>query len=116
MGSIKELMGMIPGVVNKISDLDIDEDAFKHIEAIIQSMTPEERTNPDILNGMRRRRIARGSGTEVRDVNQLIQQFEEMKDMMKTMQKLTSQGRDVSMSNLMDKITGGGGGPSPSPR
>jgi len=116
MGSIKELMGMIPGVGNKISDLDIDEDAFKHIEAIIQSMTPEERTNPDILNGMRRRRIARGSGTEVRDVNQLIQQFEEMKDMMKTMQKLTSQGRDVSMSNLMDKITGGGGGPSPSPR
>jgi len=116
MGSIKELMGMIPGVGNKISDLDIDEDAFKHIEAIIQSMTPEERTNPDILNGMRRRRIARGSGTEVRDVNQLIEQFNEMKDMMKTMQKLTSQGRDVSMSNLMKKLTGGGGGPSPSPR
>jgi signal recognition particle subunit SRP54 len=116
MGSIKELMGMIPGIGNKISDLDIDEDAFKHIEAIIQSMTPEERTNPDILNGMRRRRIARGSGTEVRDVNQLISQFEEMKDMMKTMQKMTSQGRDVSMSNLMNKITGGGGGTSQSPR
>jgi signal recognition particle subunit SRP54 len=116
MGSIKELMGMIPGIGNKISDLDIDEDAFTHIEAIIQSMTPEERTNPDILNGMRRRRIARGSGTEVRDVNQLIQQFEEMKDMMKTMQKMTSQGRDVSMSNLMNKITGGGGGQSHSPR
>jgi len=116
MGSIKELMGMIPGIGNKISDLDIDEDAFTHIEAIIQSMTPEERTNPDILNGMRRRRIARGSGTEVRDVNQLISQFEEMKDMMKTMQKMTSQGRDVSMSNLMNKITGGGGGTSQSPR
>jgi signal recognition particle subunit SRP54 len=116
MGSIKELMGMIPGIGNKISDLDIDEDAFKHIEAIIQSMTPEERTNPDILNGMRRRRIARGSGTEVRDVNQLISQFEEMKDMMKTMQKMTSQGRDVNMSNLMDKITGGGGGQRSSPR
>ncbi len=116
MGSIKELMGMIPGVGNKIRDLDIDEDAFTHIEAIIQSMTPEERANPDILNGMRRRRIARGSGTEVRDVNQLIQQFEEMKDMMKTMQKMTSQGRDVSMSNLMNKITGGGGGESRSPR
>ena len=116
MGSIKDLMGMIPGVGNKISDLDVDEDAFKHIEAIIQSMTPEERSNPDILNGLRRRRIARGSGTEVRDVNQLIEQFNEMKKMMKTMQKLTSQGRDVSMSNLMNKLTGGGGGPSPSPR
>ncbi|PSQ69544.1 MAG: signal recognition particle protein [Bacteroidetes bacterium QH_2_64_26] len=110
MGSIKELMGMIPGIGNKISDLDIDEDAFKHIEAIIQSMTPEERANPDILNGMRRRRIARGSGSEVRDVNQLISQFEEMKDMMKTMQKMTSGGQDVDMSSLMDKITGGGGG------
>ena len=116
MGSIKELMGMIPGIGNKISDLDIDEDAFTHIEAIIQSMTPEERSRPDILNGTRRRRIARGSGTEVRDVNQLISQFEEMKDLMKAMQKMTSQGRDVSMSNLMNKLTGGGGGPSPSPR
>ena len=116
MGSMKELMGMIPGVGNKIQDLDIDDDAFKHIEAMIQSMTPVERSNPDILNGMRRRRIARGSGVEVRDVNQLISQFNEMKKMMKTMQKLTSQGRDVSMSNLMDKLTGGGGGPSPSPR
>ena len=110
MGSIKELMGMIPGIGNKISDLDIDEDAFKPIEAIIQSMTPEERANPNILNGMRRRRIARGSGNEVRDVNQLISQFEEMKDMMKTMQKMTSGGQDVDMSSLMDKITGGGGG------
>ena len=116
MGSMKELMGMIPGVGNKIKDLDIDDDAFKHIEAMIQSMTPEERSNPDILNGMRRRRIARGSGVEVRDVNQLVSQFNEMKKMMKTMQKLTSQGRDVSMSNIMDRLTGGGGGPSPSPR
>jgi len=116
MGSIKELMGMIPGVGNKIRDLDIDEDAFKHIEAMIQSMTPEERANPEILNGMRRRRIARGSGVEVRDVNQLISQFNDMKKMMKTMQKMTSKGRDVSMSNIMDRLTGGGGGPSPSPR
>ena len=116
MGSIKELMGMIPGVGNKIRDLDIDEEAFTHIEAIIQSMTPEERAHPDILNGTRRRRIARGSGNEVRDVNQLVSQFEEMKDMMKPMQKMTSQGRDVDMSSLMDKITGGGGGQSRSPR
>jgi len=116
MGSLKELMGMIPGVGNKIQDLDIDEEAFTHIEAMIQSMTPEERAHPDILNGMRRRRIARGSGVEVRDVNQLVSQFNEMKKMMKTMQKLTSKGRDVSMSNLMNKLTGDGGGPSPSPR
>ena len=116
MGSIKELMGMIPGVGNKIRDLDIDEEAFTHIEAIIQSMTPKERTHPDILNGTRRRRIARGSGTEVRDVNQLVSQFEEMKDMMKTMQKMTSQGQDIDMSSLMDKITGGGGGQRSSPR
>ena len=116
MGSIKELMGMIPGVGNKISDLDIDEEAFTHIEAIIQSMTPEERAHPDILNGTRRRRIARGSGNEVRDVNQLVSQFEEMKDMMKTMQKMTSEGQDVDISSLMDKITGGGGGQSRSPR
>ncbi len=117
MGSIKELLGMIPGVGNKISDLDIDEEAFTHIEAIIQSMTPKERAHPEILNGTRRRRIARGSGTEVRDVNQLVSQFEEMKDMMKTMQKMTSQGRgDVSMSNLMNKLTGDGGGQGHSPR
>nr|WP_233993990.1 signal recognition particle protein [Salinibacter altiplanensis] len=116
MGSIKELMGMIPGVGNKIRDLDIDDEAFTHIEAIIQSMTPKERAHPDILNGTRRRRIARGSGNEVRDVNQLVSQFEEMKDMMKTMQKMTSKGQDVDISSLMDKITGGGGGQGHSPR
>ncbi|MEF8815561.1 MAG: signal recognition particle protein [Salinibacter sp.] len=116
MGSIKELMGMIPGVGSKIRDLDIDEEAFTHIEAIIQSMTPEERAHPDILNGTRRRRIARGSGNEVRDVNQLVSQFEEMKDMMKTMQKMTSKGQDVDISSLMDQITGGDGGQRRSPR
>lgn len=116
MGSITELLGMIPGVGNKVSDLDIDEEAFTHIEAIIQSMTPRERSHPEILNGTRRRRIAQGSGTEVRDVNQLIRQFEEMKDMMQTMQKLTNKGRDVNMSSLMNQLTGGGGGRSSSPR
>jgi signal recognition particle subunit SRP54 len=110
MGSIKELMGMIPGVGNKIKDLDIDEEAFSHIEAMIQSMTPEERAHPDILNGTRRRRIARGAGVEVRDVNQLVSQFNEMKKMMKTMQKLTSQGRSVNLSNIMNRLTGGQGG------
>ena len=112
MGSLKELMGMIPGVGNKVKDLDVDEEAFKHIEAIIQSMTPEERHHPKVLNGMRRRRIARGSGTKVRDVNQLIRQFKEMKDMMQTMQKLTSKGRSMNLSGLMDKLTGGKGGKS----
>lgn len=110
MGSVKELMGMIPGVGNKIRDLDVDEDAFKHIEAMILSMTPQERSHPEILNGTRRRRIAKGSGVKVRDVNQLINQFNEMKKMMKTMQKLTSQGRSLNMSGLMDRLTGGGGG------
>ena len=109
MGSIKELMGMIPGMGKQIKDLDISDDAFKHIEAIIQSMTPEERSHPQILNGTRRRRIARGSGTEVRDVNQLIDQFNEMKGMMKKMSKLTGQGEDVSMQDMMQQLTGGGG-------
>ena len=110
MGSVKELMGMIPGVGSKIRDLDVDEDAFKHIEAMILSMTPQERSHPEILNGTRRRRIAKGSGVKVRDVNQLISQFNEMKKMMKTMQKLTSQGRSLDMSGLMDRLTGGRGG------
>ena len=110
MGSVKELMGMIPGVGSKIKDLDVDEDAFKHIEAMILSMTPQERSHPEILNGTRRRRIAKGSGVKVRDVNQLISQFNEMKKMMKTMQKLTSQGRSINMSGMMDRLTGGRGG------
>jgi signal recognition particle subunit SRP54 len=73
-------------------------------------MTPQERSHPEILNGTRRRRIAKGSGVKVRDVNQLISQFNEMKKMMKTMQKLTSQGRSINMSGLMDRLTGGRGG------
>ncbi len=106
MGSLKDLMGMIPGVGKQIRDLDVDDDAFKHIEAIIQSMTPEERAYPEILNGMRRRRIARGSGTEVRDVNQLLKQFRQMKKMMKTMSKLTGKGRSVDLQGLMSRLGG----------
>lgn len=101
MGSLRELIGMIPGVGRQIRDLDIDDDAFKGIEAIILSMTPEERRNPDILNGSRRRRIARGSGTEVRDVNQLLKQFKEMKKMMKTMSRMMGKGRSVDLQSLM---------------
>ena len=86
MGSMKDLMGMIPGA-NKISPDDIDEDAFKGIEAIIQSMTPKERSQPKLLNHSRKKRIALGSGTKVEDVNQLIKQFEQMQKMMKMVQR-----------------------------
>ncbi|MFN8164958.1 MAG: signal recognition particle protein [Bacteroidia bacterium] len=83
MGNMKDLLGMIPGVGKAIRDIDINNDSFKHIEAIIQSMTPEERSNPALLNGSRRQRIANGSGTSIQDVNKLIKQFDEMKKMMK---------------------------------
>lgn len=101
MGSLKDLIGMIPGIGRQIKDLDVDDDAFKHIEAMIQSMTPEERRNPDLLNGSRRRRVAEGSGVEVRDVNQLLKQFREMKKVMKTMTKLMGKGRSVDLSSLL---------------
>ncbi len=83
MGNIKELAGMIPGVGKVIKDMDIDDDAFKGIEAIIHSMTPDERENPVILNGNRRKRIADGSGTSIQDVNRLVKQFEDTRKMMK---------------------------------
>jgi len=83
MGNIKDLMGMIPGVGKAIKDIDIDNDSFKHIEAIIQSMTHEERERPELLNGSRRKRIASGSGTNVQEVNKLLKQFEDMRKMMK---------------------------------
>ncbi len=85
MGNVKDLMGMIPGMGKALKNVDIDDDAFKGIEAIIRSMTPEERENPILLNGSRRRRIAQGSGTTVQEVNQLIKQFNETRKMMKTM-------------------------------
>jgi signal recognition particle subunit SRP54 len=103
MGSLRELVGMIPGVGRQIKDLDVDDDAFKGIEAIILAMTPEERRDPAILNGGRRRRIARGSGTEVRDVNQLLKQFKEMKKMMKTMSRLMGKGRSVDLEQMMGR-------------
>ena len=88
MGSMKDLLGMIPGMGKAIKDIDIDDDSLKPIEAIIKSMTPDERTNPDIINGSRRQRIAKGSGTSVQEVNQLLKQFEQMRKMMKTMNKM----------------------------
>lgn len=92
MGNIKDLMAMIPGVGKAIKDLDIDDNAFKGIEAIIRSMTPEERTNPVILNGNRRKRIANGSGTTVQEVNKLLKQFDDTRKMMKMMTKGNVQG------------------------
>jgi signal recognition particle subunit SRP54 len=83
MGNLKDLASMIPGVGKAIKDLDIDDDAFKGIEAIIHSMTEKERQNPEIINGSRRQRIARGSGTNIQDVNRLLKQFEQTRKMMK---------------------------------
>ncbi|HKK67020.1 MAG TPA: signal recognition particle protein Srp19, partial [Bacteroidales bacterium] len=86
MGNVKDLMSMVPGMGKAIKNMDIDDDAFKEIEAIIYSMTPEERENPKLLNGSRRHRIAQGSGTNVQEVNRLLKQFKETSKMMKKMQ------------------------------
>jgi len=83
MGNLKDLMGMIPGVGKMVKDIDISDDAFKHIEAIIHSMTPLERESPELINGTRRKRIAMGSGRSIEEVNKLLKQFDEMKKMMK---------------------------------
>ncbi len=87
MGNLKDLLGMMPGVGKAVKDLDIDDDAFKGIEAMIQSMTPQERANPDLINSSRRKRIASGSGTTIQEVNQFMKQFDQMKKMMKMMNK-----------------------------
>jgi len=97
MGNIKDLMGMIPGMGKAIKDIDMDDDAFKGIEAIIHSMTPAERGEPAILNSSRRKRIASGSGTTIQDVNRLIKQFEEMRKMM----RMVSTGGASKMMNMM---------------
>ncbi len=86
MGNMKDLMGMIPGMGKALKDVDIDDDAFKHIEAMIHSMTPKERANPKLINGSRKKRIAMGSGTDINEVNKLIKQFDQMSKMMKMMQ------------------------------
>ncbi len=101
MGSIKDLLGMIPGVSRQIKDVDIEDDAFVHIEAMIQSMTPQERRSPELINGRRRLRIANGSGMEVSDVNQLLKQFRDMQKMMKTVMKLSGKKRSVDLGSLM---------------
>jgi signal recognition particle subunit SRP54 len=97
MGNIKDLMAMIPGMGKAVKDLDVDDDAFKSIEAIIRSMTPYERENPKIINGSRRKRIALGSGTTIQEVNRLIKQFAETSKMMKMM----TTGRGKNMMRAM---------------
>ena len=88
MGSLKDIVGMIPGMGKAIKDVDIDDNSLKPIEAIIKSMTPKERSSPELMNGSRKIRIAKGSGTTVPEVNQLLKQFDQMRKMMKTMNKM----------------------------
>jgi signal recognition particle subunit SRP54 len=90
MGNIKDLAAMIPGVGKAIKDIDIDDNAFKGIEAIIYSMTPKERSNPEIINGSRRQRIAAGSGTSIQEVNKLMKQFDDTRKMMKMVTQVKS--------------------------
>lgn len=97
MGNMKDLVGMIPGMGKAIKDIDLEDDAFKGIEAIIHSMTPGERENPSILNGSRRKRIAQGSGSDIQEVNKLIKQFEETRKMM----RMVSAGGKGKMANMM---------------
>jgi signal recognition particle subunit SRP54 len=97
MGNVKDLLGMLPGVGKAIKDIDIDDKSFSKIEAIILSMTPKERGNPDMMNGTRRKRLADGSGNSIQDVNNFLKQFEDMKKMMKTMQKMQGSGRGMKL-------------------
>ena len=100
MGNMKDLVGMIPGAGKALKDVDIDDDSFKHIEAIIHSMTPQERTQPSIINANRKKRISKGSGTSVQQVNQLLKQFDQMSKMMKMMQG----GGGKKMMQMMGKM------------
>lgn len=97
MGNVKDLMGMIPGMGKALKDIDIEDDAFKSIEAIIHSMTPAERNDPALLNGSRRKRIAEGSGTTIVDVNRLVKQFEDTRKMM----RMVSTGGGNKLMNMM---------------
>jgi len=102
MGNMKDLVGMIPGVGKALKDVDIDDDSFKPIEAIIRSMTMQERQNPDVIDGSRRKRIASGSGTSIQQVNQLLKQFGDMRKMMRSMNKLQGSKRGMAaMGNLL---------------
>ncbi len=93
MGNMKDMLGMIPGMSNKMKDVDINDDSFKGIEAMINSMTPEERADPDLIDGSRKKRIAKGAGKDLNELNAFIKQFEQMKGMMKNMNKMGAMGR-----------------------
>jgi signal recognition particle subunit SRP54 len=97
MGNLKDLMGMIPGVGKQIKDIDISDDSFKGIEAMINSMTPRERSDPDLIDSSRRKRIAKGSGKDISEVNAFMKQFEQMRDMMKNMNKMNMFGKMMGM-------------------
>ncbi|MFO8023038.1 MAG: signal recognition particle protein [Perlabentimonas sp.] len=103
MGNLKDLAGMIPGMGKMMKNIDVDDDAFKGIEAIIFSMTPEERENPVIINGSRRKRLANGSGTSIQEVNRLIKQFDDMRKMM----KMVSKGGGKNLSRMMANMPKG---------
>jgi signal recognition particle subunit SRP54 len=99
MGNMKDLLGMIPGMGKAMKGIDIDDNSFKPVEAIIRSMTTAERESPEIINPSRKNRIAKGSGRSIQEVNQLLKQFEEMKKMMKTMNKMGGNKRALSALN-----------------
>jgi signal recognition particle subunit SRP54 len=103
MGNMKDLMGMIPGMSKAMAGVEVDDDAFKYIEAMIHSMTPAERSNPSVLNASRRKRIALGSGRSVEDVNKLIKQFEDMSKVMRMMQ---GEGGRRQMMNALKGFQG----------
>ena len=109
MGNMKDLMGMLPGVGKAIKDVDINDDAFKHIEAIIYSMTPEERRRPSVIDMNRKKRIAKGAGRKLEDVNALMKQFEQMSKMMKMMQGPQGKQLMQMMSKGMPNMPGMGG-------
>jgi signal recognition particle subunit SRP54 len=99
MGNMKDLLGMIPGMGKALKGVDLDDNSFKPIEAIIRAMTMHERENPDIINGSRKARIAQGSGRTVQEVNNLIKQFADMRKMMKTMNKMGGGKKALSALN-----------------
>ncbi|MDL5047997.1 signal recognition particle protein [Oscillatoria amoena NRMC-F 0135] len=103
MGNMKDLLGMIPGVGKALKGVDVDDNSFKPVEAIIRSMTIEERENPDLINGSRKNRIAKGSGTSVQQVNQLLKQFGDMRKMMKTMNKMGGGAKALSALNPLGR-------------
>lgn len=104
MGNVKDLLGMMPGMGKALKNVEIEDDAFKHIEAIIYSMTPKERSNPDLLSGVRKKRIADGSGTNIQEVNKLIKQFDDTRKMMKLM---SNKKNMMSMMKQMKNMPGG---------